>query len=126
MVIPTNGPIAQRRQSRHTWFETVQHTLDGADLVFVDPDNGLEPAGYSPGSSKAGKCILLTELHALAMPGRCLIVYHHQTRRQGGHHAEIEHWADRLRKCGFSLFKTVSLAPTNRPASAEADWVGTH
>ncbi len=45
LVIPTNGPIAQRHQSRHAWFKTVQHTLKEADLVFVDPDNGLEPSG---------------------------------------------------------------------------------
>jgi hypothetical protein len=45
MAVPTNGPNAQRHQSRHAWFETVQRALDGADLVFVDQDNGMEPAG---------------------------------------------------------------------------------
>jgi hypothetical protein len=39
--------------------------LTGTDLVFVDPDNGIEPGGYSPGSAKAGKSVLLSELHEL-------------------------------------------------------------
>ena len=30
----------------------MKDSLTEADLVFVDPDNGLEPAGYSHGSAK--------------------------------------------------------------------------
>jgi hypothetical protein len=110
-LIPTGGPIMQRRQARHKWFQAVRQTAQEADLLFVDPDNGLEPAGYSHGSAKAGKSILLTELRELAKPGRCLIVYHHHTRRAGGHHAEIEHWADRLRKSGFATVDALRAKP---------------
>jgi hypothetical protein len=103
-VIPVARTTAERPRMRRQWFETVQRTLEEADLVFVDPDNGFAPEGYRNRSSKVGKSILLTELRALARPGRCLIVYHHHTRRKGGHVAEIEHWADRLRGCcGFRL-----------------------
>jgi len=73
-----------------------------ADLVFVALDNGLESAGFSHGSGKAGKSVTLDELLALRRPGRCLIVYHHHTRRAGAHHAEIDHWAGRLKKAGFT------------------------
>ena len=110
-VIPVGGTIAERPTQRREWFETVLHTLGAADLVFVDPDNGLQPAGYSHGSAKAGKSITLTELRALARPGRCLIVYHHQTRRTGGHHGEIEHWADRLRDSAFSTVDALRAKP---------------
>ncbi len=110
-VIPIGGTIAGRPYMRPRWFETVRHTLEEADLVFVDPDNGLEPAGYRHGSSKAGKSILLSELRELATPGRCLIVYHHQTRRKGGHHGEIEHWADRLRERGFATVDALRTRP---------------
>ncbi len=102
-TIPVVGTIAERLNRRQKSFTTVQHALDGADLPFVDPDNGLEPEGYGHGSATAGKSVLLSELRALARPGRCLIVYHHQTRRKGGHHAEMEHWADRLRECIWVL-----------------------
>jgi len=110
-TIPVGGTIAERLDQHHQWFQTVQRTLEGADIVFVDPDNGLEPGGRRPGSSKSGKTILLTELRALARPGRCLIVYHHQTRRKGGHHAEIEHWADRLRGSGFATVDALRARP---------------
>jgi hypothetical protein len=110
-VVPVYGTVSQRPQMRRQWFETVKHTLDGADLVFVDPDNGLEPAGYSLGSAKAGKSILVSELRALARPGRCLIVYHHHTRRKGGHHSENEYWADRLRQSGLATVDALRARP---------------
>jgi hypothetical protein len=106
-----DGPILKRRQVRRQWFTTVQRTLNNADLVFVDPDNGLESEGYRHGSAKAGKSILLTEIQGLARRGRCVIVYHHQTRRKGGHLGEIEHWADRLRDCGFSTVDALRARP---------------
>jgi hypothetical protein len=99
------------RQAREQWFASVQRTLEGANLVFVDPDNGLEPDGYSHGSGKSGKSVLLSELRELARPGGCLIVYHHHTRRKGGHQSEIEHWADRLRVSGFRTVDALRARP---------------
>jgi hypothetical protein len=64
-VIPSGGLLAQRQQARHEWLVRMKDSLTGTDLVFVDPDNGIEPGGYSPGSAKAGKSVLLTELHEL-------------------------------------------------------------
>jgi hypothetical protein len=103
--------IPQHRQARREWFQGVQHALEETDLVFVDPDNGLEPDGYSHGSAKSGKSVTLSELQDFEQPGRCLIVYHHQTRRAGGHHAEIEHWADRLRGIGFQTVHALRCRP---------------
>ena len=76
-----------------------------------DPDNGLEPAGYRHSSAKAGKNVLLSELHELAGPGRCLIVYHHQSRRKGGHQREIVYWAERLRAAGFATADALRARP---------------
>ena len=81
------------------------------DLFFVDPDNGLEPAGYSHGSAKAGKSVLLSELRELARPGRCLIVYHHHSRRKGGHQCEIMYRAERLRAAGFATVDALRAKP---------------
>lgn len=92
---------AARRSGRIAWFERSRAALDGCDLVFLDPDNGLEPSIYSIGSRQAGKAVGLAELLALRRPDRTLVIYHHQTRRKGGHAAEIAHWADRLRSVGF-------------------------
>jgi hypothetical protein len=110
-VMPVGGPIADRPRERRQWLTRVQSTLEEANMVFLDPDNGLEPAGYSHGSSTAGKSILISELREMVRPGRCLIVYHHHTRRKGGHHSEIEHWADRLRGSGFATVDALRAKP---------------
>ena len=110
-LIPNSGPIAQRLSARRAWLAGVERTLEGANLLFLDPDNGLEPAGFRPTALKAGKSITLAELQALTLPGRCLIVYHHQSRRRGGHYAEIEHCAARLRASGFATVDALRARP---------------
>jgi len=110
-LIPVAGPVSDRPRIRRRWFEVVQHALWEADLVFMDPDNGLEPDGFSHGSAKAGKSVTLSELRELSRPARCLIVYHHPTRRVGGHHAEVEHWTDRLRSAGFATVDALRARP---------------
>jgi hypothetical protein len=54
---------------------------------------------------------LLREVQALATPGRSLVVYHHHTRRAGGHHAEIEHGANRLQGNGFTTVDALRAKP---------------
>jgi hypothetical protein len=110
-MIPSDGPVTQRRQSRQEWFARMKEKLTNCDLVFVDPDNGLEPDSFSHGSAKAGKSVLLTELRELERPGRCLIAYHHQTRRAGGHNAEIEYWANHLQASGFASVDALRAKP---------------
>jgi hypothetical protein len=85
--------------------------LTDTDIVFVDPDNGFEPSRFSQGSVNAGKSVMFSELLQLTRPGRGLIVYHHHTRRAGGHRAEIGYWADRLRARGFSTVDALRAKP---------------
>jgi hypothetical protein len=110
-MVPIGGQRSERSRERDRWFGRVQSTLADANLVFIDPDNGLEPACYNPGSARADKCVVLTELHELATPGRCLIVYHHQSRRKGGHLCEIVYWAERLRVAGFATVDALRARP---------------
>ncbi|MFN3725227.1 MAG: HD domain-containing protein [Allosphingosinicella sp.] len=81
---------------RRAWWSDLRQTLDPADLLFVDPDNGLAPAGLSRGSRKSIKSIFWDEVAQLRRPRRALLVYHHQTRAKGGHHAEATSIAARL------------------------------
>ena len=74
--IPTGGAKTRGQQAREEWLEAVRRKLERANLLFLDPDNGLEPAGFHPTAAKSGKSIMISELHQLARPGRCLIVYH--------------------------------------------------
>ena len=110
-VIPTNGAIAQRRQARQEWFQSAVETLCKADLVFADPDNGLEPAGFSHGSARAGKSIRLDEIRAVTTPGRCLIVYHHQLAGPWRRSWRDGYWAARLRQAGFQMVEAFRANP---------------
>lgn len=110
-VFPAQTPLPDRIGARRRWFNAVQKDLGDADLVFVDPDNGLEPDTFRPGSHTAGKSVQVSELLELSRPGRTLVVYHHQTRRKGGHLAEIEYWADRLRQTGFASVDAIRAKP---------------
>src|SRR3954469_12077359 len=40
-VLPFGGPAAHRQQAGQDWFNRVQQKLDSANLLFLDPDNGL-------------------------------------------------------------------------------------
>ena len=110
-AVPIAAPPAARRDNRAAWFARMKDALEGCDLVFLDPDNGLEPSGFSHGEAKAGKCVTLAELEGLRNVGRALVVYHHHTRRPGGHLEEISYWSNRLRENGFSPVDALRSKP---------------
>ncbi len=109
--IPISGSPSDRPARRAAWFGRVKAAVAGCDLVFADPDNGIEPAGYKPTMGNAGKSITWDELIALRTPNRALIVYHHQTRFKGGHLEEIAHLAGRLKERGFASVDVLRAKP---------------
>ncbi|MCX7381012.1 MAG: hypothetical protein NT133_06230 [Alphaproteobacteria bacterium] len=109
--IPIPASNADRARARRAWFSRAVGALSDCDAVFADPDNGLEPDRYSPSTTKAGKSIELSEVRRLAANGRCAVVYHHQTRRKGGHLEEIEYWCKRLRDLGFARVDALRASP---------------
>ena len=89
-------PVNQRRKWRLNWFQSVLETLSGCDLVFADPDNGLtDDNDRRKGRAVFGKQMPLAEVLALA-EGRTAVIYHHNTRRAGGHDAEVDHWISQI------------------------------
>ncbi len=82
-------------------------SIEGADLVFLDPDNGLEGAALTP------KSTAIAELVALRRPGWALLLYHHQTRHAGGARVEAAYIARRLTEAGFASVDAVRLRPYN-------------
>jgi hypothetical protein len=91
-----NVPSRQRREWRAGWFERALTSLECCDLVFADPDNSIvDDADKRKGVATFGKQMPLAEVHALA-EGRCAVIYHHNTRRAGGHDAEVDHWIDQI------------------------------
>ena len=88
--------VQDRERWRSRWFNRIQRQLAGCDLVFADPDNGLVPDDrFKPAQKVSAKGIPLSEAVALA-EGRVAVIYHHNTRRRGGHRAEIARWQNQL------------------------------
>ncbi|MFD2102224.1 hypothetical protein ACFSKJ_02140 [Tabrizicola soli] len=85
-------PVQRRRSWRASWFDRVMGDLDGCDLVFADPDNGLtDDDDRRKGRATFGKSLPISEALRLS-EGRAAVIYHHNTRRAGGHDAEVDHW----------------------------------
>lgn len=86
-----HNELLSRPDMRADWYADLKSAVSECGLVFVDPDNGIEPAGFKPRSRKSIKSITFDEIKGLYSPNRPVVIYHHQTRFKGGHLAEIEH-----------------------------------
>ena len=94
-----NVPVPCRKNWRRTWFDRVKETLADCDLVFADPDNGLvSEVKFRPTQRASAKSIPVYEAKALA-EGSTAVIYHHNTRRKGGHCKEISYWMSELPGC---------------------------
>ena len=89
-------PLRYREAWREAWFGRVRRRLTGAEWVFADPDNGLCTNDvFNARRKRDAKRIPLREVELLA-EDKPLVVYHHNSRRPGGHRAEIRYWQDTL------------------------------
>lgn len=93
------APYSRRPLEREKWFRKVKADFKDCDIVFVDPDNGLEPTSFNLTRRRAGKSVRFRELEQLAEGDRALVVYHHYFRQQHGE--QIATLAGRLRLAGF-------------------------
>jgi hypothetical protein len=109
--LPLPKAFIERPIARARWLETAVHAVRDCNLVFLDPDNGLQPERFRPASGKAIKSASFADLNRFRRPDRTLIVYHHHTRRVGGHATEIGYNADRLRAHGFRRVDALRARP---------------
>lgn len=93
------------RSARTAWARAMVEAMQNADLVLLDPDNGLEGARQTP------KCASLTELVSLRRDGRAVLLYQHQARRRRGARAEFAYVAERLQTAGFQGVEALRLRP---------------
>ncbi len=66
---------------RDEFFEKFLKFAQGADLVFFDPDNGLEVKSVTRGKKKSSKYVYLSEIEASYESGHSLLVYQHFPRK---------------------------------------------
>jgi hypothetical protein len=82
-VSDREGEVVDRRRraaSRSTWLRQAVKFSTDAELVFFDPDNGIETASVQRHSPKSGKYVYWEELVPFWQRGQSLLIYHHLNR----------------------------------------------
>jgi len=84
---------------RPLWAERIVNSVSGANLVFLDPDNGIQ------GQRLTNRHVSFSEVAMLRQQGRVLIISH----RQSGRKAEVKYLADRMKSLGCDDVEIVRL-----------------
>jgi hypothetical protein len=79
--LPPIGPSARdtRLNHRKRWVEQALHMTRDTDIVFLDPDNGLE-CKTEPHHSKGPKYVYFDEVQPHLNRGQSVVIYHHLDR----------------------------------------------
>ncbi len=70
----------ERRLHRGAWHMQSLKCLAGCDIVFLDPDNGLEVASVKPWGTNGNKYVTYAEAAEYYRNGASVIVYNHRDR----------------------------------------------
>ncbi len=74
--------VGSDHASRKAWFDSFLNFVRGSDLVFFDPDNGIEVKSNPRGSKDSCKYIYWDELVATYEAGYSVLVFQHFPRLQ--------------------------------------------
>lgn len=77
-------PPQKRPEVRKSWCDKALKQVEEADLVFLDPDNGLSLNEKMKYRKTGPKYVFLDEIRQFLSRRQSLIVYCHQDRRKGG------------------------------------------
>jgi hypothetical protein len=91
--------VPRRTSSRQQWLESLVDSVRGMDLVFLDPDCGIQGKRLTTGH------VALAEIAALRLPERTLIVGH----QQSGRRSEVRFLADQMRSLGCDPVEIIRL-----------------
>jgi hypothetical protein len=78
------APVPGDAEARADWLAGVLARLAGADLVFLDPDNGLEVASCPRRGRRSPKHLYWEELRAVRDSGASALVFQHFPREGRG------------------------------------------
>lgn len=81
--LPAVGPAARLARQRHRdgWTARACDAMTGCDVVFLDPDNGIEVRSAPRLGNRGPKYAFFDDLGPYAARGQSLIVYQHLGRR---------------------------------------------
>lgn len=91
--------VPKQSSLRPAWAELLVQSVGDADLVFLDPESGIQ------GNRLTNRHIALAEIAALRLKDRVLIIGH----RQSGRRAEVKYLADRMKSLGCEFVEIVRL-----------------
>lgn len=87
----------QGKELRENWFKQSLTELKNADLIFLDPDNGMEVKSCpSKGRKKSIKYVFCDEVKEYYKNGKSILIYQHATREKLEEHKNG--WAERFIK----------------------------
>lgn len=72
--------VPDGRRDRDAWSRALIDAAAGADLVFLDPDNGIEVPSKPIGRKDSSKYVSWKEIEGLAGTGSSLLIYQHFPR----------------------------------------------
>lgn len=80
--LPYSLPNAlSRGEGREKWFEESLTALEKSNILFLDPDNGIQPYGVDKTQPNAIKYALRDEIKRYYESGKTLVIYNHRDRR---------------------------------------------
>ena len=91
--------VPPRATLRKRWLELLVGGVRGTDLVFLDPDRGIQGKRLTAGHAA------LAEIAALRSPGRALIVSH----QQSGRRSEVRFLGEQMRSLGCDPVEIIRL-----------------
>jgi hypothetical protein len=82
---------------RADWFQSAFEATAKCDIVFLDPDNGMECINLRPTRGESRKYVFRCEVGKLIKRGQSVVVYHHTGRRGGTAKQQVQWHLKKLR-----------------------------
>ena len=97
--MPNNSPATRkdRISHRNSWSSKALDVTVGCDLIFVDPDNGLEVKTVKAHHKSGPKYTFFEELIPFVERGQSLVIYHHICRN-GSAEVQVKERLDQLKE----------------------------
>ena len=89
--------VPDTRRERDAWRDGLLRAAKGVELVFLDPDNGIEVASKPVGRKGSSKYVTWDEIEGLWNEGSSLLIYQHFRREP--RYPFIQRMAEDLRSC---------------------------
>lgn len=106
--------VPDQPEKRNRWFYDLLSHSESSDLVFLDPDNGLEIKSKKYGTKDSSKFLYWHEVKSLWETGKSLLIYQHFIREKRSNFTErmlktLEENADGAIVVSFSTSNVVFL-----------------